>query len=292
MKRLIILMLFLCLSSSVQAMGLQTYFAKVLIENLNIGGTYSTQKLANLPLSLINTGEEAVNLKIETIIPAEKELENGYEAIPDKFWVTTEKNVFMGVKPKEMAITDVVVTIPYDERYCGKKFMAFIWSYTFIEQGIGFGVGLKSKLLFSVSNELPLKEEKKIPTIGSLNFKVEPGEIYVENVIPGTLTGCGSITITNTNSGTQTLSYTIKSIPVGTDTMVADKGYEPCPDPAFLKIRGKEFVLTGGEKKEVNIAVEFAEKEEYKGKKYMFLVYVTQERAGYYTKVFVSINEE
>ncbi|MDI6735564.1 MAG: hypothetical protein QME42_05140 [bacterium] len=303
MKRMIVLILFLlCVRDAGAIMGLQTYFAKVLIENLNIGGTYSTKKLVNLPLNVLNTGEEEVNLKIETIIPAQGELDEGYEAIPDTSWIKVEKDTFFDVKSQEAIVTDVIITIPDDERYSGKRFEAFIWSHTVAKGGIGFGVGLKSKLLFTISNELPLKEaclveaclveaclveEKEIPTIGSLNFKVEPGEIYVENVICGTVTSCGAITITN--SGTQTLSYMIKSIPVGTYTMIADKGYELCPDPTFLKIKGEEFVLAGGEKKEVNIAVEFAGKEEYKGKKYMFLLHITQNRVGYYTKVFVSV---
>lgn len=283
----------LCVTTTAQAMGLQTYFARVLIENLNIGGTYSTQKLANLPLSVINTGEDAVNLKVETIIPAEGEIEKGYEPIPDKSWVTVQKDIFMDVTSKEPAITDVIITIPDDEQYLGKKFQAFIWSHTFVEQGIGFGVGLKSKLLFTVSNEPPSKGTaclitEEIPAIGSLNFKVEPEEIYVENVVCGTLTSCGTIAITNL--GSQTLSYTIKSITVGTYTMVADKGYEGCPDPAFLKIGEEEIELAGGGKKEVNVAVEFMEKEEYNGKKYMFLLHITQNRVGYYTKVFVSLN--
>ncbi|MFH1563091.1 MAG: hypothetical protein ABIF11_06725 [Nitrospirota bacterium] len=287
MKRVIVLILFmLCVSPTVEAMGLQTYFAKVLIENLNIGGTYSTQNLANLPLSAINTGEEEVNLKIETIIPAEGDIEKGYEPIPDKSWVSVQKDIFMGVKSKEMVITDVIITIPDDEQYLGKKFMAFIWSHTFIEQGIGFGVGLKSKLLFTVSNELPLKAEEGIIAIGSLNFKVEPEELYVENVICGTLTSCGSITITN--SGSQTLSYMIKSIPVGTYTLIPDKDYEVCPDPAFLKIEEGEFALNGGKSKEVKVFANFPDEKEYKSKKYMFLLHITQNRVGYYTKVFIS----
>jgi len=291
MRKLLVFIMFLWwMNNPAQAMGLQTYFAKVLIENLNIGGTYSTQKLANLPLAIKNTSEYEVNLKIETVIPTEKELAEGYEVIPDKSWVRVEKDTFFNIRPQEMAVTDVIITIPDDKNYLGKKFQTYIWSHTFAKEGIGVGVGLKSKLFFTINEEVPLKEEKEIEGIGSFDFKVVPEAIYVEDVSLGTLTYCGSFTITNL--GTQTLSYEIKSIDVGTSTLIPDKDYESCPNLAFLEIKDEKFVLASGQKKEVDVFIKFNDEKEYKGKKYMFLLDVKQENVGYYIKIFVNTRGE
>jgi hypothetical protein len=62
-------------------------------------------------------------------------------------WVSLAQLNFSNIQPRASAETDVVITIPADAQYKGKKYQVFIWSHTV---GRKIGVGLKSKLLITI----------------------------------------------------------------------------------------------------------------------------------------------
>lgn len=76
---------------NLHAAGLSTAFSEVMIENLGAGNDYSTQKVAGMPLVVVNTGDEPVDLKMEVLIPDIAELKEGFEPIPDLSWIKLEK---------------------------------------------------------------------------------------------------------------------------------------------------------------------------------------------------------
>jgi len=144
----ILLVLMALLNSNLWAKGLSTGFSEVTMEELEPGRVYSTKETANLPLVIVNTGEEPVDLKIELLSPDSSELKEGFEAIPDLNWIALEQTEFTAIAPKGAATTDVLINIPNDNIYNrGKKYQVFIWSHT---TGAKIGVGLKSKLLFTI----------------------------------------------------------------------------------------------------------------------------------------------
>lgn len=144
-----------------EAAGLTTGFGEVTLENLEIGKTYTTKKALNLPLAVVNTGKTALDLKVEPVLPAtpasaggapseggkDSELKEGYEPIPSLSWIKLEKAEFREIKPNDSAVTDVIISIPNDKKYLGKKYQVFIWSHTV---GGSIGIGLKSKLLLTI----------------------------------------------------------------------------------------------------------------------------------------------
>jgi hypothetical protein len=133
------------------AAGLKTTFVKVTLENLRIGDTYNIRRLANLPLAVYNTGADTIGLKVEPTVPLAGELREGYEPIPDPSWVTLTQEIFEGIRPGAPGMTDVVISIPNDVRYLGKRYQVMIWSHT-----VGAGLiacGLKSEVLLSISSE-------------------------------------------------------------------------------------------------------------------------------------------
>ncbi|MBU0479258.1 DUF1735 domain-containing protein [bacterium] len=130
---------------SASAGGLSTTFGEVLVEDLRIGEAYSMEKEAKVPLIITNTSNQEVKLKIEVLTPQESELKESFEAIPDIGWVELSQNEFV-IGSGQSIKTDVIISIPDDEKYLDKKYQVFIWSYTV---GRSIGLGLKSKLLFS-----------------------------------------------------------------------------------------------------------------------------------------------
>ena len=129
------------------ASGLTTAFSEVTLENLEIGKSYSTKEVANLALEVVNTGKEEVDLKMELLMPQEQELKQGYEPIPSLSWIKLEKTEFTKIMPNHTAVTDVLISIPDQKEYKGKKYQAYIWSHTV---GETVGVGLKSRLLIVI----------------------------------------------------------------------------------------------------------------------------------------------
>lgn len=132
------------------AAGLRTTFSEVTVDGLEPGTTYSMKETAHLPLEVVNTGDEPVDLIIELVMPGIEELKEGYEAIPDLSWIGVEVTKFQGIPPGGSAIADIMVTVPDEDQFRGRKFQAFIWTHSI---GTRVGVGLKSKLLFSVAEK-------------------------------------------------------------------------------------------------------------------------------------------
>ena len=134
--------------ASAEASGLKTTFSEVTLENLEPGRTYSAKETAGLPLVIENTGNEPVDLVVEVLAPEPQELKEGYEPIPDISWIVLEKKNFSGVEPGGKAETDIMIAIPDAARYHGKKYQVYIWTHSV---GLSIGVGLKSKLLLSIT---------------------------------------------------------------------------------------------------------------------------------------------
>ncbi len=128
------------------AYGLRTGFGKVALENIPMGVEYSMRKDSKFPLVLENNSDSVVDVKIEVLVPKGDEVQAGYEPIPSTDWIKLEKNSFT-IEPNGKAETDIVINIPYKEEYLGRKFHVFIWSHTI---GESLGIGIRSKLLFSV----------------------------------------------------------------------------------------------------------------------------------------------
>ncbi|MDD5174142.1 MAG: hypothetical protein PHV48_04885 [Candidatus Omnitrophica bacterium] len=148
LRRVIIILLIITVTCPgvCYAGGLRTGFGKVILENVPIGKAYSMRRDSKFPLVIKNESDERVNLKLEVLIPKEGEVQQGYEPLPDIKWIMLENNSFT-VDPNGEAETDVIIDIPDDNQYLGRKFHVFILSCT---TGESLGIGLKSKLLFSV----------------------------------------------------------------------------------------------------------------------------------------------
>ena len=104
-------------AAPVLASGLRTPFGEVIVRNLKIGQTYSMHKLLNLPIRVVNTGEEMVDLRIETVHSTA--LNPGYEEIPSLDWVRVESGTFT-VRPNREAVSDLIITIPNDPALLGR----------------------------------------------------------------------------------------------------------------------------------------------------------------------------
>jgi len=293
----IILLLLLVYMQSAEAGGLSTTFGEVIIENLKIGQTYSVRQLANIPLTVLNRGDRSVQLKMDILRPQESELKKGYEPIPDTSWVSLEQNFFV-IEPKGKAETDVFISIPDDERYLGGKYHVWIWSHTV---GGMIGLGLKSRLLFTIArarHALPLQgepigKEDNSEIRGNLNFQVGPKEIYLHNMEIGKIYNVEKETGTTldvTNPNDREYTYKAKSIRVSDSLLELKEGYEDCPEPSFLGLSEAEFAVPARSSEKVRMFVCFPNDDTYAGRKYVFVIHITQGGVGSYSRVYASLS--
>lgn len=144
------------LSGTALAGGLSSHFVEVTMKGAVPGKTYSVKELTGRVVDVTNTTEDiTVSIAIEPEKPVDYNLVKGYEPIPDLSWVIVEKNHFNDVKPKDTVSTDVLISIPNDKEYGGKKYQVYIYSHTAGKET--FRMGLMGRILIE-TEELAIKK--------------------------------------------------------------------------------------------------------------------------------------
>jgi len=251
--------------------GISTGFTEVVVQDLNVGKNYMIGKKVNQKLRVRNRGENSIELKMEVLVPSRSDLKEGYEPIPDTSWIELEKDYFF-VEPSKSAETDVVITVPNDKKYLGKKYQAYIWSHTVGKGKLPIALGLKSRLLLEISE----KERDLSKEFGAkLDFLIFPDEISLENVELGKICDIKRVfgkALKVKNDSPYFHNYEIRSISAEKAGIEIEDGYEDCPDRDFLTFNKSNFGLKGRKKAKIKMYLNFPKKEEYAGKKYIFVV--------------------
>ena len=271
------------------AAGISTRFGDVTVENLAIGNRYSMRETARLPLVIQNNSDSTIEVRIDVLPPAESELKPGYEPIPDISWIELEKRELV-IGPRMHGETDVFINIPDDKKFENKKYQVYIWSHSV---GGTIGLGLKSRLRFSIiSEETAAKKKVERKARGTFEFEIEPTEIILEDIQPGTIFDVQKETgaaLRIKNNAAASKEFRVESIRVSDSLAELPPNFRECPNPSFLLFEsGKEFIVPAGTEKEIRLLLVFPDREEYRGKKYLFIIHVQQEGVGIYSKLYVS----
>ncbi len=275
--------------------GLSTKFAEVEVKNLKIGLSYSLQKTVNLPLRVSNTGSEPMELKVTVVAPKAGEGKPGYEPIPDTSWITLARSTFT-VFPNMDAATDVFIHIPNDPKLLGRRFIAYLWTES---QNKGFlGVGLKSRLLLSISSEKPTAAELKKKFIetgtANLNFSFAPMEVMAGNVPTGKTVKLSKFKADLKLANPNEAAYHFRLTPVGLwETSISvPSGFVPAPDPKWLIAPKPVFVAEPYSFNSLGLKVRIPNKPENRGKSFMLILraeILEQNAPDYaYAKIFIT----
>ncbi len=282
---------------SLLAGGLSTQFGEVVIENLQIGQTYNLRELANLQLIVTNTGESPVDLQMDVIVPDSGDLKHGAAALPDISWISLSQNLFT-LAPNQNAISDLVISIPDDDQFLGKKYQVNIWSHTLGGGSMNVAVGLKSRIIFTTDTVKADIDQLSTRSNTSVDFTVIPGEIYLVNVPLGKNYDIGEeagIILTVTNRGEREQAFSLQSRTVANSSATLTGDYIDTPDAAFLSFEKSEFTLPPKGTTTINMYLKFPAKKEHIGKQYMFIirVYTLGEKVttGVYSRLYASIQQ-
>ncbi len=277
--------------------GLRTQLGEVVIENLQIGQTYNLKDLANLQLIVTNSGEAQVDLQMETLVPDTGELRQGATAIPDLSWIALSQDLFK-LEPNQNAISDIIISIPDDVQYLGKKYQVNIWSHTLGGGSVNVAVGLNSRIIFTTDTVKADLDQLPTSSNASVDFTLAPGEIKLDNVPRGKRYDIGKeagiiLTVTNNGEREQVFKLQSRTVASSSATLVGD--YIDTPDAAFLSFEKNEFTIPPTGTTTVNMYLEFPAKEEFAGKNFMFIIRAytvgDQVSTGVYSRVYASIQK-
>jgi len=276
--------------------GLRTQVGEAVIENLQIGHSYSLKDLANLNLIVMNTGEEGVDLQMDVLLPETVELRLDAEAIPDVAWVTLTP-AFFSMSAGGQAEAEIRIAIPDDPAYLGRRFQFTVWSHTIPRGGGMFlAYGLKTRIIFTIDPNPPAGDA--LPAAGGANvqFALQPEEIHLDRLTAGTVfdvAGDGGHLLEVTNHGKEAQTLHLKSRRVRGSLATLTPGYEDTPDPSFLRFSQDEITVGPGETKKVKLYVEFPSGKKYAGHRYMFLIHGTtvggRVTTGVYSRLYASV---
>lgn len=261
--------------------GIGTKLGEVWLDNVRYGVQFSLRESLNMPLRITNKSVKPVEMKIEVWInkPGDHDLKEGYGPLPDASWVSLEKEFFPRVEPGADAETDVLISIPKDKKYLGKKYQFYVWART--TGGLSnINVGVMSRFLVSVISpeNLAILEGRKKPDKikANLDFSLVPYEIFIKQVKLGKnidleqFGDIGAIKVVNPSSSK--LKFKIYPITTQESKTGLKTGYKDCPDPNYLVFKEKEFIVPGESIKRLKAFLKFPKKDEYKSKRYQFII--------------------
>ncbi len=295
MKKVILsLVLFFCLVRFGNTGGISTPFTEVVVKNLSVGKYYTIGQKVDRQLRVRNKSKNSIELRMEVLMPSKSELKEGYKPIPDVSWIELEKDYF-SVEPSKNAVTDVIVTIPRDKKYLGKKYQAYIWSHTGGKGSLPIALGLKSRLLLEISGK---ERDMSREFAGRYDFVAFPEEVVLENVKIGEVYDIKKMirkVLEVKNVSRYRHVYEIRSISVKRAGVKVRNGYEDCPNPDFLTFDKVDFGLEKKKKARVKMYLNFPRTEQYAGKKYVFVIRIRLREEKFllerYLKLYVTTSE-
>jgi|GEM_PF-3287102 len=185
-KKMLFIGLWLSLGSCwLMATTLTTNLAEVHLENLPIGGVYDVGQIASMPFWVGYSGEGQITVKIVPLVPGQQELRSGYEPLPDVNWLRLDKET-LTINAGEQAPLNLLVSIPYDEKYRGKSYqgIVLIQSVGMPSSGLGIGLGIKGKVFLKIADNLPDKSNlgKKRQSNLARGVIVIPDKVYLDDI--------------------------------------------------------------------------------------------------------------
>ena len=252
--------------------GLSSQFVDVVLEGLRPGGVYNIRELKGVPYTIKNRGTSQADVAVEVIAPVKDALLTPYEVIPDPTWIQVSPSR-LRLGEGEMGFSDLVISIPNDEKLLGRHFHAQIWG-RMIDTGM-LTVGVKSNIRFSIGKgPETLAEEKRRKAMVDLNYDLWPNALYVKNA----RTGAYDVkreekrSFKITNRAEKTLDLVFKAVPWQSG-LSSPQGYERIEDLGWVKFSPDAVSVEPDSVQEIKLALEVPES--MKGRKVAFIVQVS-----------------
>jgi hypothetical protein len=269
------------------SLGIAMRFTDVTLENVEPGASFNLRVIRNLPLVVINQDPvHGADIMVESQIPTDKEMKEGYEPIPDSSWIQVLPTKFH-LGPKASASVDVIVNVPTDPKYIGHHYEAILWVHTDANKnalrggGVLIQAGLRSRFRMSIGTMGPasLQREKKLKKLATINtnFTVNPDSIFVQTIPLGKPIDLraekrASLKVVNQSDDPIKLKFQ----PIESDPNIIPQGdYVYAPDFKWLTVNPQVLLIPGNSIKEIKLTLNIPDQPENRNKKFAFLIRTT-----------------
>ncbi|MEK7745666.1 MAG: hypothetical protein AAB576_03295 [Elusimicrobiota bacterium] len=252
--------------------GLSSQFVNVVLENLKPGGVYNIREIKGVPYTIKNRGDDPAEVLVEVIIPPTAQLRAPYEPIPDPTWIQVNPSR-MRIGAGEMGFSDLIISVPNDEKLRDRHFWAQLWGHT-LETGL-FAVGVKTEIRFSIGKgPATLAEEKRRKAMVDLNYDLWPSALYVKNARTGPydVKKEEKRSFKITNRAEKAVDLVFKAVPWQSGVS-APQGYEKIEDLGWVKFSPDAVSVEPDSVQDIRLLLDVPEA--MKGRKVAFLVQVS-----------------
>lgn len=139
--------------------GLSTRFVDVTVENVPAGREARLSDLGAPRYTVQNRGAMPIDISLRVIAPPPGEAAKDCVPLPDVAWVRLEHDK-MTLKPGEIRSTDILIHVPENADWAGKKFHAKILTAT-TNSGQLVAAAVSSHLKFTVARAEPAPRPSK-----------------------------------------------------------------------------------------------------------------------------------
>ncbi len=252
--------------------GLSSQFVNVVLENLKPGGVYNIREIKGVPYTIKNRGDSPAEVVLEVIMPPTAHLQAPYEPIPDPTWLQVNPSR-LRLGEGEMGFSDLIISVPNDEKLRDRHFWAQIWGHT-VGTGL-LAVGVKTDIRFSIGKgPETLAEEKRRKAMVDLNYDLWPSALYVKNARPGPydVKKEEKRSFKITNRAEKAVDLVFKAVPWQSGVS-APQGYEKIEDLSWVKLSPDAVSVEPDSVQDIKLLLEVPES--MKGRKVAFIVQVS-----------------
>ena len=277
-----ILVLALFGAGTCHALSLRNSAAEVFLGDALPGSALADSKSAT-PLRVENTGRDPARVDFKVISPAPSMLKDGYDPwpYPDRAVLARAR---AELKPGQAAKAELSMNVPKDSALNGGQYELDV-----LETGTdpaGESLTLKSRVLLSVGRPLPPAEAPPGGFAERPGLTLSPPSAALDRVPldrGGTDPG-GGVLVKLVNAGDEDLTVTLSPAREWDDGARIAIGYEPAPNPRWLRIEPDVVKIRAGAIGRARIWAVVPRQKRYAGRRWAFVAAVDAVAGGRRTR--------
>lgn len=252
------------------ALSLRSSAAESFLGDVAPGASVVYSKAAGRKLRVENSGRDAAVVGFKAVSPSPGELKDGYEPWPDLRTVRlTETKPGAELPADGGAEADLSVTAP-------KSLAPGQYQIDVVATGrdrAGASLSLRTRVLLSVGAPLASGVSSPADAAGIPGFDVTPPRA-----------GGGAATLKLIDAGDEAVTVSLAPARAWDETARIPEGYEPAPDPRWLRIVPGVVEVRAGAIGSARIEAVVPRQRRYAGRKFAFVVAVDAEAKGRRTR--------
>ena len=252
-------------------------------------GTSVAGSKAGARLRVENSGSETVKLAFKAVSPPLQDLKDGWEPWPSPDRVRVD-SLRTTLAAGEGADVEVAVRVPDEADLSGGQYQ-----FDVLETGTdpaGASLTVKTRVLLSVGAPLPRADVSAEGFAPRPGFTLAPPSAALDGVPLGRTDAHpgAEATLKLVNAGDEDLTVTLSPAREWDDEARIKEGYEPAPNPRWLRFDPGVVVVRAGAIVRARIWADVPRQARYAGRRWAFVAAVDAEASGRRTRRYFTLN--